>query len=227
MEIRQKKNINRLRGILFDLDGTILDSMSWHIRAWQDILTSQGLEVEDELLYLNEGAIESSHLMEVIEKQGPAPEAGLIQTLLDRQAKHFKADFARFVVPFPDARAALDRFREMNLELALITSSSRPVVDRILKTELRQRFSAIVTGDEVENGKPDPEPYLTGLDKLGLRKDDCLAVENAPAGIRSAKAAGLTCAALTTTLSESHLKEADLVFGSLAQLTDHFACGKE
>lgn len=227
MNIDKKVNLSGLKGVLFDLDGTILDSMPWHIKAWQEILTLHGVKIKDEFLYLNEGAIESAHLLEAIQEQGLVPDAALIQTFLHRQAKHFNANFARFVTPFSDTISTLDRFREMNLELALITSSSRPVVNKVLEVEVRERFSVIVTGDEVQNGKPHPEPYRTGLEKLGLQNGTCLAVENAPAGIRSAKAAGLICAALTTTLTRNHLDEADVIFGSLTEMADFLACRQE
>ena len=84
--------------------------------------------------------------------------------------------------------------------------------------EILGRFEIVVTGDKVTRGKPHPEPYLTGLEMLGLKADQAVAVENAPAGIRSALGAGLTCLALSTTLSPDHLKEADQVFPSLTKM---------
>ena len=216
-----RKDRAELRGVLFDLDGTILDSMPWHIRAWQDILTQKGVAIEDEFLYLNEGAIEATHLLEAIADHGLTPDREMLEDLLRLQASLFNSKFAMNVAPFPDALATLDRLSEAGLGLALITSSSRHVVERVLGPEMKSRFSVIVTGDEVGRGKPHPEPYLTGLKKMGLDSGSAMAVENAPAGISSAKAAGLACAALTTTLAREHLLQADFVFGSLSDLADH------
>ncbi len=214
-----------LKGVLFDLDGTILDSMPWHIKAWQEIFATQGITIEEEFLYLNEGAIESSHLLEAVEQQGLTPEESTIMALLVRQAEHFNKNFARFVTPFPDTLATLERLRDLDLELALITSSTGPVVERVLGKEIRDLFAVIVTGDQVKKGKPHPEPYLTGLNKLGLDPQTALAVENAPAGIRSAKAAGLVCLALSTTLNEFRLRQADAVFASLTELAEQISLG--
>ena len=101
-----------LKGVLLDLDGTVLDSMPWHIKSWQEIFVEEGVRIEDEFLYLNEGAIESSHLLEAVESQGLDPDATLIQDLLRRQARHFTENFASFVAPFSDALETLDRFRK-------------------------------------------------------------------------------------------------------------------
>ena len=216
-----------LKGVLFDLDGTVLDSMPWHIKAWQEVFARHGIKIEDEFLYLNEGAIESSHLLDAVGKQGFPRDEPAIMALLLEQAEHFKGKYARFVAPFPDAGPVLKRLKERELSLALITSSTRPVVERILGREISDLFSVIVTGDQVENGKPHPEPYLTGLSKLGLSPDEAVAVENAPAGINSAKAAGLTCLALTTTLAQKHLGRADMVLPSLSLVAERiiFALG--
>jgi beta-phosphoglucomutase-like phosphatase (HAD superfamily) len=80
-------------------------------------------------------------------------------------------------------------------------------------------FEIIITGEMVSNGKPDPEPYLKAVNELNVDKESCLVVENAPAGITSAKSAGLTCFAVQTSLPEEYLKSADKIFGSIADLS--------
>ena len=78
-----------------------------------------------------------------------------------------------------------------------------------------EKFDALVTGEDTRHGKPSPEPYLKAVEKLNLRPEDCLAVENAPLGIESAKKAGLYCAAVCSTLDRSYLTAADEIFASL------------
>jgi beta-phosphoglucomutase len=209
-----------LAAILFDLDGVILDSMPWHIRAWREIFAGLGVEVEEEFLYLNEGAIEASHLEEMVAALGVAREPGWLARLLPRQAELFQAKYAGRVKPFADAPPVLDRFGRSGLRLALVTSSRRAVVERCLPAGLLARFEVLISGDEVRQGKPHPEPYLTGLARLGLEPALAVAVENAPAGISSARAAGLTCLALATTLSPRHLGGAAGIYGSLTELAE-------
>lgn len=220
MALGKDSSFADLEGVLFDLDGTLLDSMTWHIKAWQIILAEKGVAIEDEFLYLNEGAIEATHLLRAIEGRGLDPDPEILKTLLRLQSDLFNRKYAARVAPFPDTLKTLDRLGRAGLDLGLVTSSSSGVVEKVLGSEIRSRFSAIVTGDEVARGKPHPEPYLTGMKKLGLTPERCLAVENAPAGINSAKAAGLTCVALTTTLDPRHLVQADQIFTSLSHFAD-------
>jgi HAD superfamily hydrolase (TIGR01509 family) len=97
--------------------------------------------------------------------------------------------------------------------LGLVTGSARSVVDEsLVPTGVASFFEVIVAGDEVAAGKPDPEPYHTAAARLGIPPDQCLAVENAPLGIASAKASGMGCVALQTTLPAEQLSAADRVF---------------
>jgi len=75
-----------------------------------------------------------------------------------------------------------------------------------------------VSGDSVKRGKPYPDPYIKAAKILGLRPNDCLVIENAPYGIRSAKAAGMFCVAVTTSLPKEYLKKADVIVDSLGQV---------
>ena len=113
----------------------------------------------------------------------------------------------------PGIAPLLYDLRGRGYRLGLVTGSAGSVVNESLSpTGLAVLFAAIVTGDEVSQGKPDPEPYRTAADRLGL--------ENAPLGIRSAKAAGMGCVALETTLPATRLlaAAADRVFPDAAAL---------
>ena len=91
----------------------------------------------------------------------------------------------------------------------------------MLPEGLKVLFDVIVCGDEITRDKPAPDPYELALKRLKLEPWECLAVENSPVGIQSAKAAGLTCVALQTSLSLDSLKEADAVLGDLSQLVGY------
>jgi beta-phosphoglucomutase-like phosphatase (HAD superfamily) len=82
-------------------------------------------------------------------------------------------------------------------------------------------FDVIVSGEDVKNGKPDPEPYEKAIAKLGLSKDECLVVENAPLGIESAKNAGVFCVGVPTYLDKTKLHEADIIVKNHAELIDY------
>ncbi|MBE9571056.1 MAG: HAD family phosphatase, partial [Proteobacteria bacterium] len=95
------------------------------------------------------------------------------------------------------------------------------ILKKVLPPEIKSYMDHTVTGDQVSRRKPFPDPFLAALSALGQNPEACLVVENAPAGIMAAKAAALHCVALTTTLSEEHLSEADAVLSSHAELSDY------
>ena len=102
--------------------------------------------------------------------------------------------------------------------LALVTGSRRRDIERLLSAEQLAFFDAVVCGDDVQNSKPDPEPFTRAVDLLGLSSESVIAIDNAPFGLRAAKAAGLMTIALTTTLPPEELHDADLILDSLDRL---------
>ncbi len=198
-------------GLLFDLDGVILDSMPWHVKAWQEAFSALGLEVPEEAIYLHEGAIELETARKIFEDQGVEPTPEFFREAFRLQKRIFTEKYRHQVRPFPGVDEHLRELKREGRRLALVTSSHREILEEVLPRSLETLFDLIVTGDRVPRRKPHPDPYLAGLSGLGLTREEALAVENAPAGIRSAKSAGLFCIAITTTLPPKYLKEADLV----------------
>jgi len=214
------------RALLFDLDGVILDSMPWHVRAWQEAFAELGLRVPEEALYLHEGAIELETARKIFEDQGVEPSPEFFRRIFRLQKRIFVEKYRRFVRPFPEVPDLLADLRREGRRLALVTSSHREILEEVLPEGLRRLFHFMVTGDQVPRRKPHPDPYLVGLSGLGAAREEALAVENAPAGVRSAKGAGLLCLALTTTLPPEHLSEADLVLEDHRRLAEVLKNGK-
>ncbi len=212
--------------ILFDMDGVVLDSMPWHVRAWQEAFREFGLNVPEEALYLHEGAIEAETSRKIFEDQGVSPTEELFRAVLLRQRELFRQKYWPYVKPFPEIPDLLADLRREGRKLALVTSSHQEILEEILPQSLRGLFHFILTGDQVRRRKPHPEPYLLASERLSVPPEEAVAVENAPAGIRSAKGAGLYCIALATTLPERHLKEADLVLPSHRELSEILKNGK-
>ncbi|NPB09505.1 MAG: HAD family phosphatase [Thermodesulfobacteria bacterium] len=212
------ENPKEAEAVLFDMDGVVLDSMPWHVRAWQEAFREFGLNVPEEALYLHEGAIEAETSRKIFEDQGVTPTEELFRAVLKRQRELFRQKYWPFVKPFPEIPDLLADLRREGKRLALVTSSHREILEEILPEDLRRLFHFILTGDQVRRRKPHPEPYLLAQKQLSAPTEGTVAVENAPAGIKSAKGAGLYCVALMTTLPEHHLQEADLVLPSHQEL---------
>ncbi len=206
------------------MDGVILDSMPYHVKAWQEALSEWSLWVPERLLYLHEGAIEPETAVAIFrQNQCPINEADF-HKILKRQKEIFTQKYQYKIRPYPKVPVLLKRLRDEGWELALVTSSHQEILKKVLPTQILELMSHVVTGDQVKRRKPYPDPYLMACTALGASQIESLVVENAPAGIRSAKAAGLTCLALTTTLPEQDLNEADKVLPSHEALEEYLCC---
>jgi beta-phosphoglucomutase len=196
--------------IVFDMDGVILDSMPFHYRAWKRALGEAGIEVTELDIYLHEGMKWHQTIAELAGDRGSTISEARADEIYDAKRRYFHEIFqARF---FPGVRQGLADLRILGYRLALVTGSTHDVVERVIGEYLPSFFEAIVTSDRIVEGKPSPEPYRTAVQMLSLEPERCLAVENSPAGVASAKAAGLTCYAVTTSLPAEHLRGADRIF---------------
>jgi HAD superfamily hydrolase (TIGR01509 family) len=139
------------------------------------------------------------------------------QRLANTKRAYFRQIFQPTFVP--GIAPLLHDLRGRGYRLGLVTGSARSVVDESLApTGYADLFDVIVTGDEVTQGKPNPEPYRLAAEGMDFPPSQCLVVENAPFGIQSAKAAGMACVALSTTLPANKLASADHIFTSARDL---------
>jgi beta-phosphoglucomutase len=218
------------QAVLFDMDGVVLDSMEQHAAAWLRVMREAGLNVEREFVLLHEGCLQTEVLEKLLQEQGVVLPPGqgaaeFMLRLLDGQRRLYLAEFARQVAPFSGAAGLLRALASRGVPTALVTSSRRDQVDSCLPERLLRSFAHIVTSDDVSRHKPHPEPYLKASQALGVAADGCLVVENAPAGIAAARAAGAVCYAVATTLGREHLSQAHAVFSGLDELTHYLGMG--
>ncbi|MBW1711009.1 MAG: HAD family phosphatase [Deltaproteobacteria bacterium] len=215
-------NLSNIQAIIFDLDGVILDSMSSHTAAWSTAFDEFDLQVEKDFILRHEGALDRDLLKRLfaLNRQQVKPE--LFDKIYSRQREIYSRQYAVDVSVFPEAARLVNRLGQNGIRRALVTSSRREVLSPNLWNWLTDSFSPLVTGDQVNRFKPHPEPYMKALDELGLQPQEALVVENAPAGIASAKAAGISCIALTTTLPAKELFDADVVLEDHAALSMFF-----
>jgi HAD superfamily hydrolase (TIGR01509 family)/HAD superfamily hydrolase (TIGR01549 family) len=196
------------RAIIFDMDGVVLASPPMHLATWQQTLAPLGIKLTAEELFPLEGTPTELTAQRLTERfLGQA----CSEVEARRLAAHKRALFRDIFDPslVPGVGPLLHDLRGRGYRLGLVTGSARSVVDESLApTGVAALFDAIVAGDQVTRGKPDPEPYRAAADQLGVQAAECLVVENAPLGIRSARAAGMACVALQTTLDAGLLSAA-------------------
>lgn len=206
----------QLKAIIFDMDGVITDTMPYHFQAWKTVFGNNGVNVTHEDIYKREGQKGIDSVREIFKEKNKPFTEDLARKLLDEKEHLFKRIFKQKFIS--GSLSFIKKLSEKGYRLALVTGTSRTEAHRLLPTDLWNCFEVIVCGSDVQNGKPHPEPYLKALNELAIKSSEAIVIENAPFGIASAKAAGLECIALETSLSKEYLKKADKVFNSYSDL---------
>lgn len=234
-ESRQKKEQNTpLRAVLFDMDGVLYDSMPMHAEAWVQAMHRHGLTMTDEQVYMNEGRTgEGTIDLFTLEQWGREATAEEVEAIY-----RTKSDIFNELDEAPAMQGANEVLAEVKgkglLPLIVTGSGQRSLLSR-LERSYPGYFNSdlMVTAYDVKRGKPNPEPYLKGLEKAGaalgrghaLKPSEALVVENAPLGVQAGKAAGIRVMAVNTgPLPDDVLREAgaDWVLPDMYALLDWF-----
>jgi HAD superfamily hydrolase (TIGR01509 family) len=184
-----------LKGIIFDLDGVIVDSHPAHKQAWRELLASLGREVsESQLEFVVEG-----HKRDEILRHFLGDLSGEEVRRLGQMKDGFYRRVAHEVKLISGAAEFISAAKLAGLGLAVATSAGRRRAEETLRSfGLMGTFPVLVTGDEVRAGKPDPEVFQRAADGLGLGAEHLLVCEDAVAGVQAAKSAGMRCLGIAT-----------------------------
>ena len=202
----------KISTLIFDMDGVITDTMPYHFRAWKSIFASEGIKASHEDIYKREGQKGIDSVREIFTEKKRLYTEIIAKRLLQDKERLFKRIFKRKFIA--GSRKFIKKCHTQGFKLALVTGTSRHEAQKLIPKELWNCFDVTVCGSDVTNGKPDPEPYLKAMARLNIKPKEAVVFENAPFGIRSAKAAGIVCMALETSLPSFYLKGADAVFPS-------------
>jgi beta-phosphoglucomutase len=210
------KHTLSVKAVIFDMDGVITNTMPDHYEAWRVILAKEGLEVVHYDIYSREGQRGIHSVAEIFEHHKKPFDIKHAPRILKAKEEYFKQIArVRFI---SGTRNFLKDLKRRQFRLALVTGTAKHELHKILPDHLYKLFEVIVTGNDVTNGKPHPEPFLRAIKLLKIRPQEGVVIENAPFGIQSAKLAGLTCIALETSLPKKYLSKADFIFKSINNL---------
>ncbi len=208
--------------VLFDMDGTLVDSMPNHAAAWTEMFRGIGIDFTREDAYITEGARGVDTIRKyVLEQKGLSLAEETARKAYDEKARIFALQPAPAVMP--GALEIMEKASASGMVLGIVTGSAqRPLIARILGDFGRYiTESHIVTAFDVTKGKPDPEPYLRGMEKCGgFRPWETIVVENAPLGVKSGHASGAFTVALNTGPLDDGLllgQGADLLYGTMRE----------
>ncbi len=195
-----------IKAVVFDMDGTMVDSIPYHKESWMVFLNKYGLSIRpDEFHAQNHGTIDEMIVRFFGDKLSPQK----IKELGDEKEETYRRMYSEDVKELNGLTNFLDGLVKRNIKIALTTNCFLLNIDFILdKLDLRKYFTVITGGHEVKNGKPAPDIYRLTLEKLGLQENEVVVFEDSEGGIVSAKNAGLQVIGVATSLSKPELIEA-------------------
>jgi mannitol-1-/sugar-/sorbitol-6-phosphatase len=201
--------------ILFDLDGVLVDSTGSVTRQWRRWAEDNNIDPR-RVLDIAHGV----RTIEIVRRLAPHIDAEAEALMLEKR----EADDQEGVSVMPGAADLLSSIPDGRW--CVVTSGTRYLATARLKLGNLPIPSVLVSANDVSKGKPDPQPYLMGAKLLGMNPEECLVIEDAPAGIRAAHAGGMKAIGITSTYPASGLQEADAVIQKLAQIKVESAAGK-
>jgi len=214
----------KLKAVFFDQDGILYNSMPYHAESWAWAMTKHGLPYTPMECYRNEGRTSTGVIQEHHQQMyGTDASPELIEAIYKDKTQHFTEMTGGFPGIIPDVDKVLRYLHEQGVECWVVTGSGqRNLIDALNET-FDHVFTGIISSFDCQYGKPNPEPYLKAWERSGFQKDECVVIENAPLGVRAAKAAGLFCIAVNTgILPDSDLwdEHADLVLPNMQALLE-------
>jgi len=220
-----------LRAIIFDFDGVLVNSEPLILKLTQEMAVKEGWTISEEEYYREYLALDDRGIVERLYRSHGRPvDHARRDEMVNWKARAYWELIRDGLPPLP---GAVEFVRRLAAEypLAIASGSLRVEIEHLLeRMGLRQAFQVLVTADEVERSKPEPEVFLKALAGLrqlppfeldgapSLRPTECLVIEDAPAGVRAAHAAGIKCLALAHSRPSDELRHADWVYGSFGDI---------
>lgn len=205
------------RGVIFDLDGVIVDTGPFHKQSWYDLAEKEGFVMSDELFYSTFGMQNYQIIPKLAGKKMSRDE---IDRMSDWKEQRYRELIAGKLLLLDGVKSLLEDLKQNSFALAIGTSAPRANLNFMLEhIPLGDCFDVYVTGEEVTSGKPAPDTFLKAAEKLSIPAGKCIVVEDAVAGVHAGKAAGMAVVAVTNTTERARLAQADLVVDSLTELS--------
>ena len=197
--------------LLFDLDGTLIDTDALHFAVFRDLFAERGRSI-DQAFYLEN--VHGQMNEAIFTKHTPTEDAAALSE--DKEAR-FRVMLGSSAPAMPGTADLLAQARALGWGLAVVTNAPRTNAEAMLRAiGLIDAFDTLVIADECTHGKPHPAPYLEAMARLGVSPERSVAFEDSPSGLRAAKASGAICVGIRSSLDDAALKAA----GAHATLSD-------
>ena len=220
-----------IQAILFDFNGVIIDDEQIHLKAYREVFAAEDVSLTDEEYFLCLGMDDAAFVRAAFARAGrPLTDEGM-RLVIDREHELHR-ELIKAELPIAQGVVTFIKAAARQFQLGIVSMAERSEIDHVLQlASLDKVFSVFVSAEPGLGHKPAPDCYLRGLELLNVRRradrqlplqaGECLAIEDAPPGIKAARAAGMRTIGVTNTVSESDLRAAgaDVVTASLADLS--------
>jgi beta-phosphoglucomutase len=186
-----------IKAVIFDWDGTLADTRKAVVQSFQKVLGEDGCRVSNEFIEKRIGIGTNKTIIEAFRECHMRLDVSTLEKLANEKIR-IHANLDHIVNLFDGVTELLEELQGKT-KIALATMSNRKVVDKLLPAKrVRDYFDVVVTADDVDKPKPDPEVFLVAAERLGVKPEDCVVVEDSVFGVRAAKAAGMRCIAVSS-----------------------------
>ena len=201
------------RAVLWDLDGTLVDSAEFHWLSWRDTMAAEGVSLTYQQFLDTFGQKNDRILPGWL---GPGDDADRIRRVGDaKEAEYRRLASVHGLMALPGASSWVRRLHAQGLQQAIASSAPGENVGVMLRAlALDGMFEAIVSAEDVTRGKPDPQVFLAAAERLDVPRDRCIVVEDAAVGVQAARSAGMRCIGV----SRAVVLDADVAVSSLLEL---------
>ncbi len=208
---------NEVKAVIWDMDGVIADTGSYHLKGWQIVFRRREANYTEEDFRRNTGKRSDIIVREVLGEKIPQNE---ITEIIQEKDETFRQLMGQNIKLFPGVLKLITSLKEHGFKIAIASSAPMENIQLITQSlKIHNRFDAIISGWEVTKGKPDPQTFLLAAEKLGVEAEDCIVIEDAISGVTASKRADMRCIAVTNTTSREELREADLIIDTLEEIT--------
>ncbi|MHA1231620.1 MAG: HAD family hydrolase [Candidatus Helarchaeota archaeon] len=219
---------NGIKGFIFDLDGTLINTLEHHVKAFLKAFSENGYIIDKEIIRQNMGRTPWDIPRDILFHKPPNDLSPQEKKIVDKIASakmNYYNKMSEKNIPLQKGVIQLLNFlKKNNFKLAVCSSTPMKNVHSILKkTDLLEYFDQIITGDEVKIGKPDPEAYLLAARRLNLKVEECILVGDSVHDIEAGKLAGILTIAVCTgyhTKDQLISKNPNFIFNNLIELLD-------
>lgn len=209
--------MSKIAAVIWDMDGVIADTAPHHLHAWRETFARRGIDFTEADFMRGFGIRNDAIIKNVLGEQTTEAE---IETIAQEKEATFRGIIGHDIKPLPGVLELIRALYEKGIRMAIASSTVIENIRLIIGSlGITKYFQSVITGHDVTEGKPHPQVFLLAAQKLGAKPKNCFVIEDAVAGVKAAKSAGMYCVAITSSHPREKLKEADLIVDTLEEVT--------